>query len=197
MDISDPAAVAANTLTRAVHIVFGEWTCLRLAVENEFAGGGTRERALALLQRVLTALLTSQTVHRDELEDLLDLALLDDFNIEAEDESPKEVAMLLCQLHAEAKAGSTMTADALFQRAAAKGTRSWVEVPPPPRVKNDDDSSDDDMCDDDDNEGGGGGGGGGRSTMDTEMEQQGPPEPVVDEDGFQMVQSGRGRRGRR
>ena len=187
------AEMAANTLTRAVHVVFGEWTALKLAVENEFSGSGTRERALALLQRVLTALLSNATVHRDELEDLLDLALLDDFNIEAEDESPKEVAMLLCQLHSEAKSGVTTTAELLFARAATKG-KSWVEVPPPPRAKTDD-SSDDDMGSGDEDGGGGGGGGGSSSAMDAEMsgEPREPAPPVVDEDGFQMVSPRRGR----
>ena len=51
--------------------------------------------------------------------------------------------MLLCQLHTEAIAGSTTTAEQLFARAAAKGARSWVEVPPPPRVRRDDDSDSD------------------------------------------------------
>ena len=61
-----------------MHVVFGEWTCLKLAVENEFAGHKTRERALALLKRVLDGLLSTATVHRDELEDLFEAALIDE-----------------------------------------------------------------------------------------------------------------------
>ena len=59
---------AADALSRAVHVVFGEWTALKLAVENEWAGGGTRDRALALLCRVRDGLLSAAVVHRDEIE---------------------------------------------------------------------------------------------------------------------------------
>jgi len=184
--------LAANTLVRAVHVVFGEWTCLKLAVENEWGGRQTRERALALLQRVVDGLLASATVHRDELEDMLDTALMDDFNIEAEDGSPAQVAELLVTLHAEAKAGATTTADAVLQRAAGRGDSSWVECPPPPKASGD--SSDDDDDDDDDDEGGGGSGGG-PSAMEEESDGRGRPAPEVDDDGFQMVL--RGKRGGR
>ena len=75
------------------------------------------------------------------------LMLLDASNLAdiQEDDSPKEVAMMLCQLHAEA--GITTTAEALFARAASRGGSSWVEVPPQPRVRRDNDG-DSDAADD-------------------------------------------------
>ena len=182
---------STHTFVRAGHVVFGEWTCLKLAVENEWGGGQTRVRALALLKRVLDGLLASSTVHRDELEDVLEIALLDDFNIESEDDSPKQVALVLLTLHAEAKVGATTTADLLLARAATKGS-SWVECPPPPKAQAD--SSDDEDCDDDDDDGGGGGG-----SMMTDVSEMTDEEraarnaPVVDDDGFQMVPNRRGR----
>jgi len=189
---------AAETLARAVHVVFGEWTALRLAVENEWAGAGTRERGLALLQRVRDGLLSSAAVHRDELEDLLDAALIDDFNIEAEDDSPAQIAVLLCALHTEARAGVTTTADTLLQRSAGKST--WVEVPPPPKAPGAEDSDDDCIDEDEEDEGGGGGGGGGSSSGVMDMDEDGGGggggegggggrrvAPEVDEDGFQAV----------
>lgn len=188
-------ASVPDTLSRAIHAVFGEWTVLKLAVENEFAGSNTRDNALALLQRVRDGMLSSPVVHKDELEALLDDALLDDFNVEAEDESPSEVAKLLCQMHAEARAGSTATAEMVLQRMAGKS--SWVEVPPPPKVRGEDDSSDDDGADDDEP--------GATATpsgdaMDVGDEVGGSSSsraaPEVDEDGFQMVPSKSKRRGR-
>ena len=130
---------------RAVH----EWTALKLAVENEWGGGDTRDKALALLQRVLDGLSGAAPVYRDELEPVLEAALLDEFNVEAEDESPRQVAELLCKMHAEALAGGTATAAAVLERAAARGATTWVDaaLPRPPRGA--DDSSDDD---DDDGE---------------------------------------------
>ena len=185
--------VSTNTFVRAVHVVFGEWTCLKLAVENEWGGRQSRERALALLKRVLDGLLASATVHRDELRDLLDVTLLDDFNIEAEDDSPDQVAEVLLTLHAEAKVGTTATADMLIARAGGKGS-TWVECPPPPKTQ---DSSDDDDCSSDEDEGGGTPrGGGGAGAMEEEMTEEERAlrnAPVVDEDGFQMVPNRRGR----
>ena len=101
-------------LQRAIRAVFGEWTALHLAVENEWGGHDTREKALALLQRVLDGLSGAAPVYRDELEPVLEAALLDEFNVEAEDESPRQVAELLCKMHAEALAGGTATAAAVL-----------------------------------------------------------------------------------
>jgi pre-rRNA-processing protein TSR2 len=154
-----------------------------------WGGNQSRERALTLLKRVLDGLLGTATVHRDEVEDLLDMALLDDFNIEAEDNSPRDVAELLVRLHAEAKAGSTATADALLLRASGKGL-TWVECPPPAKVH--DDSSDDDDEGEEGEEGAATPRDGGRpSAMNAEDISDGAgsskPTPVVDEDGFTTV----------
>lgn len=61
-----------SVLTRAVHVVFAEWTALGMAVENEWGGRASRDKALGLLSQVLNGLLTSEAVHADEIEDLLD-----------------------------------------------------------------------------------------------------------------------------
>jgi len=66
--MEDPASI----LNRAVHVVFAEWTAIGLAVENEWGGRATRDKALALLHQVLNGLLTSEQVHADEIEALLD-----------------------------------------------------------------------------------------------------------------------------
>ena len=163
----------------AVRSVFGEWSALKLAVENEWGGHDTRGKALALLERTLQAL-NAPVVHRDEIEVFLEGALVDEFNVEADDESPKQVAELLCLLHAEARAGASTTADAL----AARATKTWVDAPlPPGQRRAGDDSSDEDEGEEGEEgeEGmdvGGGGGGSGGSKR---------PEPIVDDDGFQMV----------
>jgi len=65
-------ADAVSVLTRAVHVVFAEWTALGMAVENEWGGRATRDKALGLLSQVLNGLLTSEVVHADEIEELLD-----------------------------------------------------------------------------------------------------------------------------
>ena len=89
----------------------------------------------------------------------------------------------LCKLHAEALAGSTTTAAQLAERAAAKG-KSWVDAPLPPGRHRAGDSSDDESDDGEDDmdmEGGGGGGGQGSGRQ--------YQAPIIDEDGFQTVQT--------
>ena len=173
-----------EALTRAVHHVFGEWTAICMAVENDWGGQSTRDKALSLLERTLQALNTP-VVHRDEVEAFLEDTLVEDFNIEAEDESPRQVAEVLCKLHAEALAGSTTTAALLAERAAAKG-KSWVDAPLPPGRHRAGDSSDEESDDGEedgmDMEGGGGGGGGEGSARQYQA-------PVIDDDGFQTVQT--------
>eukprot|EP00964_Phaeocystis_antarctica_P161975 scaffold135307_cov69-Phaeocystis_antarctica.AAC.2 len=152
-----------------------------MAVENDWGGQSTRDKALSLLERTLQALNTP-VVHRDEVEAFLEDTLVEDFNIEAEDESPKQVAEVLCKLHAEALAGITTTAALLAERAAAKG-KSWVDAPLPPGRHRAGDSSDDESDDGEDDmdmEGGGGGGEGSARQYQA---------PEIDDDGFQTVRN--------
>ena len=115
-------------------------------------------------------------------------ALIDEFNIEAEDESPKQVAQLLVQLHNEARSCGWETANALIEQARAKGAQSWVEVPPPPKAAVDSDSDDE----------GEEGEADGDAPMDCGGEPRAPKQPqerIVDDDGFETVTKGsRGRR---
>jgi len=178
---------AASLLSRAVHAVFAEWTALGMAVENEWGGRATRDKALQLLHRVLTGLLSSSAVHVEELEELLDSALLDDFNVEAEDDSPAQVARLLCTLHSEARAGCSTTALGILEKHASKREQSnWVVAPLPPKQSTD--SSDDEDIGEDGDE---------NMAVDTtgaSGSSREPKVPEVDEDGFQMVSRSRGRR---
>lgn len=185
-------APAEAALRQAVHVVFGEWTCLALAVEQEWGGSNTREKALALLSRVEAGLCASPKVYVDEIEEMLDLALIDDFNIHAEDESPKQVATLLVQLHTEAVAGGEAMASTLIDRFRTAGKSTWVQAAPPPRRRKDD-SSDDEDCGSDGEDVPPGGA---METVveETEEERAARLAPVVDEDGFQAVPTRRGRR---
>ena len=59
------------TLRQGVRAVFGEWTALQLAVEQEWGGHQTRAKALALLQRVEDGMCASAQVRRVRGEHLL------------------------------------------------------------------------------------------------------------------------------
>ena len=112
---------------------------------------------------------------------------MDDFNVEAEDDSPSQVAQVLCVLHAEARQGGSATANAIIQNAAASGTTNWVDHAPPPPPSRADDSSDDDDSEEGDGD-----------AMETDQlgggKSGGRAPPQVDDDGFTMVTRSRARR---
>lgn len=187
MQASSPEQLLV-TMRQAIQVVFGEWTALIMALENEWGGNASRDKALALLHRVEEGMCSAQQVHADELEDLLDLALIDDFNIEAEDESPKQIAEVLARVHYEFRMGSDETAKMLINRAAAKGVRTWLQGAIP--VRKQVSSDEEDLSDAEATQGGE------NSAMETEGNYGGSSRmPVVDEDGFQLV--GKGSRGRK
>ena len=54
--MSGSPSAGAQQLQRAIQAVFAEWTALNLAVENDWGGRDTRDKALALLARVTAGL---------------------------------------------------------------------------------------------------------------------------------------------
>ena len=126
-----------------------------------------------------------------DLQDLLDEAIQVDFNVQAEDDSPYMVARSLFNTYHQVANGDYSYVETLRQQFEQNGTNQIVAE----SMRNsaqflggEEESSSDDEGDDDENGEGGAGDG-----MDIDDEEQGPPQPVVDEDGFELVQ----RRGRR
>lgn len=128
--------------------------------------------------------------YADELEALLDDAMLNDFNVEAEDGSPLQVAQSLVAVYHECFQGNYATVQRMQAQAAVGASRSQRAVVPRGEGDEEEDSSSDE--------------GGEGEDEDEEMEDaeaagpSHPPQPVgpvVDEDGFTLVQ--RPRPGRR
>jgi len=199
-----------------VYLIFMRWTALQLAIINEWGGSGSKDKAKSLFDEVLDWFYTSKgTVHRrwyptrdpdghldphsrpsfptlalpadhelSDLQDLLDEAIQVDFNVQAEDDSPYMVARSLYNTYSQVASGDTTYVQTLKQQFEANGTNQIVaeSMRNSAQFLGAEESSSSD--DDDDEEGDG---------MDVDEEEQGPPQPVVDEDGFQVVQ----RRGRR
>mmetsp|Transcript_12542 Transcript_12542/g.41043 ORF Transcript_12542/g.41043 Transcript_12542/m.41043 type:complete len:178 (+) Transcript_12542:58-591(+) len=175
---------SAEILEAAVRSVFSRWTLLRLAVDQGWSDGDGAANANALLASLLALLLRDKKVFVDEVEDLLFDALEGKFNALAEDGSVEEVATLLLKLRAECAAGNFATAQDIISKAAAQGQQG--AAPSASIDQTADDVSDDDLNDDSDEE------------MVGVSALSRREEPVVDEDGFQVVASqrkGRSRRG--
>ncbi|GLC45758.1 hypothetical protein PLESTB_000501800 [Pleodorina starrii] len=180
-------------------LIFSKWTALALAVENQWGGSNSAEKADLLLQDCLDWFYKKREHYVDELEEELDDAILHDFNVEAEDGSPHLVAEGLVKLYQELVGGSTTYLEQLRAMAAAgvqQSKRQVVDLDGTVVAEEDADmaSSDDDDEEDDemDTEGAGGQG----APRAVPLEPPAPRAPVVDEEGFTMVQ-GKGRRGKR
>ncbi|KAG2497886.1 hypothetical protein HYH03_004152 [Edaphochlamys debaryana] len=178
-------------------LLFRKWTALTLAVENQWGGTNSAEKAEALFHDCMEWFYKKREHYADELEEELDDALLQDFNVEAEDGSPRQVSEGLVKLYQELVGGSMAFLEHLRAVAAASVAqckRQVVDLDGTVVAEEDADmeTSSDEGGSDDDEDG-----------MDTEGAPQGvplepaaPKVPVVDEDGFTMVQ-GKGRKGRR
>ncbi len=123
-----------------------------------------------------------------DLQDLLDEAIQVDFHVQAEDDSPYMVARSLLNTYHQVANGDTSYVETLRQQFELNGTNQVVaeSMRNSAHFLGDEESGSDD---DEDTEGDEGSEG---MEID-EDEGQGPPQPVVDADGWEVVQ----RKGRR
>ena len=117
--------------------------------------------------------------YADDLEALLNEAMLDDFNVEAEDGSPMQVAQSLVNIYNECFQGNYSTVQRMQAQAAAGACRSQRA-----RVPGEDSSSDEEDGEGEDED---------EEMEDVQAAPPQPPQPIVDEDGFTLVQRSRGR----
>lgn len=180
-------------------LIFTRWTALQLGVQNEWGGSKSVQKAQELLQDVIQWFYTTKDHEMCDLQDMLDEALQLDFNIQAEDDSPYQVARLLVNMHNQVAAGDFSYVQQMREAAAQQAAAAAAAASQ--RVANGEPGADEDSSSEDEE------GSDGEDAMDAEggedMEmddapagEQQPRGPVVDEDGFQVVQR-KGRGGRR
>ena len=75
----------------SVKVVFESWTSLRLAIENNWGGGDSIQKATAFLEEVIQMFKARRSVDPIDLQDFLDSRMDEDFSTELEDNSQKEV----------------------------------------------------------------------------------------------------------
>ncbi|GLI68605.1 hypothetical protein VaNZ11_013077, partial [Volvox africanus] len=102
-----------------VRLIFAKWTALALAVENQWGGSNSAGKADLLLNDCLDWFYNKREHYVDELEENLDDAILQDFNVEAEDGSPYQIADACVKLYQELAAGSTAYLEHLRSTATA------------------------------------------------------------------------------
>eukprot|EP00026_Physarum_polycephalum_P019389 Phypoly_transcript_21379.p1 GENE.Phypoly_transcript_21379~~Phypoly_transcript_21379.p1 ORF type:complete len:182 (+),score=33.63 Phypoly_transcript_21379:28-546(+) len=171
-------AAPSDIFAEAARTVFSSWTALNLAIDNQWGGPASREKGLEMLNYTVRLFRENNKVYPDELEGYYEQYFSDNFNTEAGDDSPGQVADLLIEVHKECMLGNL------------DRVRQLIGAPPPASSvaqSRRDNESDDDVSGDEENE----------DMIDTPPPQpQQPPAPkhVVDEDGWETVTSRKGRR---
>jgi len=171
---------------KIVELIFSNWTALQLAVDHSLAGLKTQEFYQNLYEEVINIF----KVYKDQVEvsdlneNFLDF-FSEIFNMDVEDDSPRQVGMLLVDAYKQTFIEGTGMQ--LYNNLLAKGKSNANKLS---QVQGDDDDSDDDNDFDND-------------AMDTDEATTSQPQPthhreprskrVVDEDGWETVTSRRRR----
>ncbi|EAZ43285.1 hypothetical protein OsJ_27881 [Oryza sativa Japonica Group] len=211
------SAQAAAALGEGIGLVFGRWTALQMAVENQWGGRDSRAKADQLAESILSWFANSKGKHYyEDLVDMMYDTVSKSFNADFEDGSveeiriplemqtfaaligeklvndimtePRQVAEQLLIMHEECLQSNYSSVEKL-RNSRAQGNA--VSQSRKMVVDGDDDSSDDEDDDDD----------GEPSMMDNEagsaekmaVDEPKPSKPVPDADGWTTVPPRRGR----
>lgn len=200
-----------KTFEEGCYLIFMRWTALQLAIHNEWGGSESKAKAKSLFEEVVEWFYTTKgmsSVHdfcsvsviktmtassynngdvcadheMSDLEGLLDEAIQVDFNVQAEDDSPYMVARSLVNMYHQVAHGDVSYVHTLREEFEKNGQNVLAKSMCDPgsfmaegdaRSESSSSSGDDD--DDDDG-------------MDLDESPESSHQPMVDDDGFQVVQ---------
>ncbi|KAJ1294251.1 hypothetical protein BS78_01G131800 [Paspalum vaginatum] len=180
------SAEGSAALCEGIRLVFGRWTALQMAVENQWGGRDSRAKADQLGASILSWFCNSKGPHY--FEDLVDMmydSISESFNADFEDNSVEEVAEQLLIMHEECLQGNYSSIEKL------RNSRVQGNAVSQSRQIAADDNDDTDSLDDDDT-----------LMMDDEapaapeemaMDRPKPSKPAPDADGWTVVPPRRGR----
>ncbi|KAI3705158.1 hypothetical protein L1987_75391 [Smallanthus sonchifolius] len=183
-------AEAVNQLREGIDLLLGRWSALQMAIQNEWGGRDTRQKAQQLAVDVYHWLIRpAETLYVDDLENLLDDFMLS-LNTEIDDGSIEEISDNLMIMHEECLEGNFASIERLRQSIPTANHRMQV-------VNGGEDDSDTtsssgdesmEMADDVDPSSNLSG----MALSETPQSQT----PIVDADGWTVVSSRRNRGGR-
>ncbi|KAJ3274307.1 hypothetical protein HDV01_003158 [Terramyces sp. JEL0728] len=154
----------------AVDVVFTKWTALQIGIDNSPYPGQTPQKDLVEDTVEFFKEYNGQ-IHADELASNFDRFLEEQLDCYCEDNSPYQVSTHLLKLFAEIIGNSDLTTLQVMKEELSKRGREVVS-----KVVADEGASDSEMEDE---------------SMDVEMQADTPvytkPEPIIDEDGFELV----------
>lgn len=176
---------------RSVYIILELWPALKQAVIEQWGGEYSEEKREFLLSHICDEYGDHGAETKPDVDDLTELIesyIVEEFDCELEDDSAALVAEHICLAHTgifvENKGDEVLNEiEQTFSRVAPKSKRATVQDGF--EYIGDGDRGEDNAAHDDDKES--------ASAPAPPRERAPPPEPVIDEDGFEMVQSRRRR----
>ncbi|CAL4959772.1 unnamed protein product [Urochloa decumbens] len=184
------SAEAAAALGEGIKLVFGRWTALQMAVENQWGGRDSRAKADQFGESIHSWFCRSRGPHY--FEDLVDMMyenISDSFNADFEDNSVEEVAEQLLIIHEECMQSNYSSIERLRNSHVQGNAVSQSR-----QIAADDDDGDSSDDDDDD-----------ASMVEDEaaaaaeemvVDRPRPSKPVPDADGWTVVPPKHGGRSR-
>ncbi|KAK9062988.1 hypothetical protein SSX86_016858 [Deinandra increscens subsp. villosa] len=128
-------AEAVNQLREGIDLLLGRWSALQMAIQNEWGGRDTRQKAQQLSVDVYHWLIRpAEALYVDDLENLLDDFMLS-LNTEIDDGSIEEISDNLMIMHEECLEGNFASIERLRQSIPTANHRIQV-------VNGDEDDSD-------------------------------------------------------
>ncbi|KAJ3116476.1 Cyclin-dependent kinase 2 [Phlyctochytrium bullatum] len=182
-----PSPEAYALFEEAVSLIFGRWTALQLAVENQLGGRQTREMAEALQTHTCSFFKDyGRNVAVDELEENLRGYFDECFNLDLQDGSPLQISRLLVEAFKQLEESNGSRSQVLEKlretastvRARAMGSSSTMADSDADDDSGSDDEDSDEQDDDDEDR---------SESMQYEETPRTKPDPIIDEDGFELI----------
>jgi pre-rRNA-processing protein TSR2 len=171
-----------------VSMIIHSWEILEIAVANQWGGPNSNAKR-DWVSDVVIDLFKSNVVDIQLIEETILYAMQDEFDVNVEDDSSLPIADKIIKVYRQVALGDFSTVHAMYQqwteRQSQRAQRQNLHVhihedPENPDVSDDDDEDEDLELQD--------------SSMEIDMEEpQEPQGPIIDDDGFELVQK-KGRR---
>lgn len=184
-----------DAFNTGINAILHQWTALELAVYHRWGGPASEEQVELLQYELFELFLSPDKVYRDDVALVLEDYLETYFNTICEDGSPEEIGELLCVLWAECIAKNYGRVNALTERLAQR-RRDEIMHASQGLAKGDEEDSDDDDAGAENPEQliqeAMAASGALQMIAEEDEEEENAP-PLVDADGFQMVQHHKGK----
>lgn len=171
-----------------VSMMIYKWDALDVAVENQWGGPDSAEKRDWITAIIVDLFKMEKVVETILIEETLLYAMVDEFDTNVEDDSAVFIANGIIELYKQCQALDYSTVESLYlawqEKQKNKSNKRVVQVKDDPLNPDISDSEDEEDYGEEESQ---------DVDMDVDEQQQTNPEPIIDEDGFEVVQK-KGRR---